>query len=324
MRSGEAPDLDRAENARGSLDRSDGTRTGRPRASESVAVERLRATTRALGMLGAVAMAAAPLAAAADLPDPHAVLPERPTLATHAHTVAPGWVEIEAGVERDRAAGGTRTESAATTTKLGLSRRAQLAITLNALRDPAAPSSGSGLGDLSLALKWRLVDGAPVLGDFAIQPALKLPTPGSGRRGTGTGTTDGSLLVISSQEFGPVSVDLNLGGTLRSGDGSASPVRASLWTAAVGLPVRGTLGWAAELYGMPGTHGPAGAAPVIAVLFGPTWTPRPWLELDAGAIAPVAGTQPHALYAGGVWNVGSAWRHATAPPTASPPSPRSP
>ncbi len=46
----------------------------------------------------------APAAASAQAParDPHAVQPERPTVATHAYTVAPGWVEIEAGVELDR------------------------------------------------------------------------------------------------------------------------------------------------------------------------------------------------------------------------------
>src|SRR5437764_1362781 len=39
--------------------------------------------------------------------DPHAVQPERPTVATHAGTVAPGWSEIEAGIERDRYADGS-------------------------------------------------------------------------------------------------------------------------------------------------------------------------------------------------------------------------
>ena len=84
-----------------------------------------------------------------------------------------------------------------------------------------------------------------------------------------------------------------------------APTRASVWTAALGLPLTGRLGWAAELYGYAGTAGPSGAAPLLAVLFGPTWTPRPWLELDAGAIVPVSGPQPHALYAGLVWNVRS-------------------
>jgi hypothetical protein len=243
-------------------------------------------------------------AEAAQAPDPHAVQPERPTLATHAHTVAPGWIEVEAGIEHDRFPDGSRVESAVSTTKIGLTTRTQLGLTASALRDPADASRTSGFGDLGLALKWRPLDHAPWIGDFALLPALKLPT-GSRLRGTGTGTTDASLLLISSHAFGPLSLDVNLGGTMRSGDGAAAPKRASLWTAAIGLPLAGTLAWAAELYGFPGTAGPSGTAPLLAVLFGPTWTPRPWLELDAGTIVPVSGPQPHALYAGLVWNVGS-------------------
>ncbi len=238
------------------------------------------------------------------VPDPHAVQPERPTVATHAHTVAPGWVEIEAGIEHDRFPGGGRIESASATTKFGLTVRTQLALTTVGVRDPADPSRSSGIGDLGLALKWRPLDRAPWIGDFALLPALKLPT-GSHRRGTGTGTTDASLVLVSSHAFGPSSLDLNLSGTLRSGSGTTAPKRASLWAAALGLPLAGALGWAAELYGYPGTTGPSAAAPLLAVLFGPTWTPRPWLELDAGAIVPVSGPQPHALYAGLVWNVGT-------------------
>ena len=246
-------------------------------------------------------------AEAVQAPDPHAVKPERPTLATHAHTVAPGWVEIEAGIERDRFPDGSRIEDVVTTTKLGLTARTQLGLAASALRDPLDASRTSGFGDLGLALKWRVVDRGRWIGDFALLPGLKLPT-GSRARGTGTGTTDASLLLISSHVFGPLSLDLNVGGTVRSGDGVAAPKRASLWTAAFGLPVAGTLGWAAELYGDPGSAGRGGVEPLVAALCGPTWTPRPWLELDAGAIVPVSGPQPHALYAGLVWNAGRLWK----------------
>jgi hypothetical protein len=105
-----------------------------------------------------------------------------------------------------------------------------------------------------------------------------------------------------------VSLDVNVGGTVRSGDGSAAPTSASIWTAAFGLPVAGNVGWSAELYGLPGTSGVAGSPPLVAVLLGPSWTPQRWLELDAGVIVPVTGPQPHALYAGGVWNVGKLGR----------------
>jgi hypothetical protein len=257
-----------------------------------------------LALLAAMSLPGAPAADPAAAPDPHAVQPERPTLATHAHTVAPGWVEIEAGVERDRFADRSRLESLLSTTKIGLTPRTQLGVAASALRPASDGSRPAGFADLAVALKWRMLDGAPWLGDFAVLPALKLPT-GSRGRGTGTGTTDASLVLISSHALGPVSLDVNVGGTARSGDGTSAPRRASMWTAALGLPLAGTFGWAAELYGDPGTAGPAGAAPLIAALFGPTWTPRPWLELDAGAIVPVAGPQPHAFYLGFVWNVAS-------------------
>jgi hypothetical protein len=242
-----------------------------------------------------------------DAPDPHAVMPERPTVATHAHTVAPGWLELEAGWEGDRFADRSRGESVVSTAKLGLASHAQLGLTMNAVW-PNDPAGSTGLGDVSLALKWRLLDAAPWLGDFALQPGLKLPTAGASERVTSTGTTDGSLLLISSHAFGPVSLDLNVGGTVRSGDGSAAPTRGSLWAAALGAPVVGNVGWASEVFGLPGTRGPAGSTPLVGLLFGPTWTPRPWLELDTGVIVPITGPEPHAYYAGGVWNVGRAWR----------------
>jgi hypothetical protein len=66
-------------------------------------------------------------------------------------------------------------------------------------------------------------------------------------------------------------------------------------------------GWVAETYGFPATTGPAGQAAIVAFLAGPTYQPKEWLAFDAGVIIPITGPQPHALYAGGVWNVGKVW-----------------
>ena len=74
--------------------------------------------------------------------------------------------------------------------KLGLAPRVQFSVFVSAAR----PSGfGTGLGDAGIGVKWRLLDGAPVLGDFAVLPMVKFPT-GSQSGGTGTGTTDVSLL----------------------------------------------------------------------------------------------------------------------------------
>src|SRR5205814_8842252 len=58
--------------------------------------------------------------------DPHAAQPERPTVATHAGTVAPGWLELETGGERDRLAPSATLISTPTVFKIGLASRVHL------------------------------------------------------------------------------------------------------------------------------------------------------------------------------------------------------
>ena len=251
-------------------------------------------------------------AAAAQEParDPHAVQPERPTVATHAYEVAPGWVEIEAGLEFDRYADRSTGGSAPVLIKLGLASRVQLDFTGSVVRP--AGGSAMGVGDVAVALKWRLADGAPVLGDFAVIPSLKLPTAPTAS-GLGTGTTDVGLVLVSSRQLGSVEMDLNLGYTHRSGPDGLAPRDATLWTASFGGAVSGGLGWTAELYGYPATSGPAGAASIVALLGGPTLLAKPWLAFDVGVIVPLTGPQPRALYVGCVYNVGRLWGARTPP-----------
>ena len=89
------------------------------------------------------------------------------------------------------------------------------------------------------------------------------------------------LLLINSRTIGPVGVDLNVGATWRSGDGSQAPRRATLWTVAAGIPVSGALGWALACFGYPGTGGGAGSPPIVALLTGPRWVLRLELALDS-------------------------------------------
>jgi hypothetical protein len=250
------------------------------------------------GFLASVATAQEPAR------DPHAVQPERPTVATHAYTVAPGWLEIEAGVELDLHADRSSGAGAPVLIKVGLAPRLQADFDVALVR----PASGNalGLGDLAVGLKWRLFERAPIVGDFTVIPSLKLPTAPTAS-GLGTGTTDLGLVLVSSHQLGPIELDVNLGYMRRSGHESLAPRSSSLWTASLGGPVVGGLGWTAELYGYPGTAGPAGAAPIVALLGGPTLLVKPWLALDAGVIVPLAGPQPRAVYLGGVYNVGRLW-----------------
>ena len=226
-------------------------------------------------------------------------MPERPTVATHAFTVAPGYLEIETGAERDQLDPRTTGLGFPTVFKIGLADRAQLSINAPVTK---APGMSTGIGDLSAGIKYRLVDDAPLVGAFAILPSIKAPT-GDDNAGRGTGTTDVSIVAISSHKFGDYSMDLNVGYTHRSS--GAVPTSSTLWTASFGGPLAGHFGWTAECYGYPGTGGPFGQAPIVAVLAGPTLLAMESIAVDAGVIIPVKGAQPHALYAGLVYNVGS-------------------
>ena len=246
-------------------------------------------------MLVGAALAVVSASGGQTVPSPHDAQPERPTVATHAGTVAPGWFEVESGIEVDHVSPGVSSLSTPTLLKFGVVSHLQFDLMVTTVR----PSSAQplGFGDASIAVKWRLLDDAPLVGDFALQPSLKFPT-GSPARGTGTGTTDVSLLAISSHDLGPVALDINVGYTRRNTPGAAA--NAMVWTVSTGTTVAGRWALAAELFGYPGFGQPAS----VGFLAGPTCAVRPWLVLDAGFIARVAGDQSPALYAGLTWNVG--------------------
>ena len=245
-----------------------------------------------------------PSVASTQSKDPHEAQPERPTVATHAGTVACGWLEMEAGGERDYYRDQTGGFGLPITWKLGLSSRVQFSLVTPGIQSPGARAFQ--FGDLAFGVKWRLADDLPVLGRFALLPSIKLPTA-SAASGAGSGTTDVNMLLISSHDLGPIALDINGGITRRSGDGNGTPNNASLWTISLGGPATGILGWVAEIYGLPGTSGPAGKSPVVATLVGPTLIIEPYLVFDLGVIVPFSGPQPRAFYVGGVWNIGRVW-----------------
>lgn len=243
-------------------------------------------------------LTATPLLAQA--PDPRAAQPERPTVATHAGTVAPGYLEIESGGEYDRFKDRSHGVVAPTLFKFGVAPRLQLSVMVPVVSPQGA---GAGLGDAGVGLKWRFREGGGLLGDLAILPSIKFPS-GSDALGRGTGTTDAGLMFIASHQLGPVALDLNAGITRRSGNGSVAPRTATVWCVSFGGPASGPVGWVAELYGYPKTTGPAGSDAIVAILAGPTVQLDYRLVLDVGGIIPVRGPQPHAVYVGITWNAG--------------------
>ncbi len=259
--------------------------------------------------------AAAGVAAQDSIPAWHVAQPERPTVATHAYVVAPGVIEVELGVQAQRPRDAAETD-VPVVVKLGVAPRTQLELQWGWTHRRFAPISAppgvpgaiqqepaSGLIDLAFALKYRVLEDAPVLANFSVIPSLKLPT-GSAESGTGTGTTDLGLLLCSSRTRGRFSLDLNAGATWRSGDGSNAPRTATLLTASASADLGHDWGFGVELFDLPGTSGPAGAPPQLGMTIGPTRAVRPWLVLDAGVVANVHGLAANSLFTGVTWNVG--------------------
>ena len=236
-------------------------------------------------------------------PKLHTAQPERPTVSTHAGTVSAGWFEIESGIELDHGNDPDHNTLGTFAAKLGVAENVQLSMLAAYVR----PSDNSGgFSDLTFGLKTRLLENNPVLGDFAVQPNLKFPT-GSSAKGSGTGTTDGTLLFISSRDLYGMDLDMNVAYTFRGGSGIHAPRDQWLWAASLGGDLPHGAGWAAELYGVPGTSGAKGDRPLVAFLAGPTFTVAESLVLDLGVILPIAGPQPHAFYAGLTYNLGRIW-----------------
>ena len=260
---------------------------------------------RCLFPLAMSLVVALPLSAQAPDADPRAVQPERPTVATHAHTVAPGYFEIETGFQGNRAGVGSRAYNVPTVMKVGLASHVQLNVSAPAFLSGAGQSSG--MGDVSVGVKWRLLDDHPLLGDFALLPAIKFPS-GSLSTGTGTGSLDLGVTAIASYDIRGVAMDLNAAYTRVGSAAGSAASNAALWTASFGIPVAGKLSWVAEVFGVPTIDG-SGTVSTAALLTGPSFLVSPALNLDVGVIAPFHGDLPNAIYAGLVWNLGTLNRH---------------
>lgn len=256
--------------------------------------------------LAAVLCAAGASAQSADAPDPRAAQPERPTVATHAFTVAPGIVELEAGVLRQPLSDSVTAFGVPALFKIGLGSRVQLDVAPGYLRTSGDGDAKAGLTDLGLALKWTVARDVPVLGTLAIQPGVTLAT-GSLQKETGIGTASGSILLISSHAFGPVAVDINGSYTHRGGDGSVVPKDATMVTVAAAFPVAGAFGWCAELFAYPRTHGLSGEPGIVGFLTGPSFTLNKSVVVDAGVVLDVSNLGGTQVYAGVTWNIGHAW-----------------
>ncbi|MBW7932619.1 MAG: hypothetical protein H3C62_03205 [Gemmatimonadaceae bacterium] len=214
--------------------------------------------------------------------------PERPTVATHAVAVAPGYFEVEAGVAQTRYTN-ANDNALAIVAKFGVARRAQLTIA-SAITRPAGGVMGAD--PVFAGLKWQLGalrEGRPL---FALLPGVTFAN--GPRRGR---TAAVSLTGIVSRSIGPVAIDLNAAATQLNDGGQRVPY---MWAASFGGPVKGAVGWGLEASGS-ATRERTDPSRLLAYV---GYTVRPSLVLDAGASAALRGRQGTQVFAGVTWNAG--------------------
>ena len=239
---------------------------------------------------------------------PRAANPERPTFATHAYSVAPGYAEVEQGLSARGVRSLREQTSWDVNLKLGVSRHAQVA-----LFGPlyTRQTAGGGMGDLGLALKLRT--------DVSSQAAVALvstvtaPT-GSESRGLGAGRALGGVIgVLSADLPAGLHVDVNAG---PQGVGAGTP---QWFMSLSGARTFGRAGVTLELFDF--TAGGAGAR-LAGVLGALTFRLAEWAVADAGGVARIASGTPDQVFLGLTMNLGCLFSRPTAPPRSPRYSPR--
>ena len=257
----------------------------------------LRRSRSAIVIVAALVLLAS-AASAQTPPDPRTAQPERPTVATHAFTVAPGYGELEMGGEWDYNEDGTTAWSAPALLKIGLARHLQLDLQTIVVH-PTGETTGV-VGTLVQA-KWHIASGVSFLEDVAVEAGVKFPTGG---QPPDYDTTDTSLLFISSHQHGAFSLDVNVGYTHRSGNDSLAPKNSTMATVSAAWSLPRDFGIGLEVFTYPGTSGRAGGPTTVGLLTGPTYRVSNTCVVDAGFIVRLLGDQPEAIYAGVTYNVG--------------------
>lgn len=223
---------------------------------------------------------------------PRAANPERPTVATHAYAVAPGYAELEQGA---RAFGVDALREATAwefNLKLGVADGLQFGLFgTGYLRT----GGGTGVGDIGASVKWsrELSPRSAV----AMVHAATLPT-GDEARGLGAGRVLGSLVAVFSEDLpiGGLHFDMNAGPV---GIGAGQPQ----WFTSLGVAHGGVgpVGLAFELFDFtaggagPRQRGFLGAAMMTVV---------DWVVVDAGGVRGLVDGTPDQVFVGVTTNLG--------------------
>ena len=204
-----------------------------------------------------------------------AVVPYRPSVSTPATLSAPGWLEVEAGLQRSRD-DGSRRDSLPYTLKLAFTPDWGIRIGGDAaVREADATGfSRSGFGDTSVVLKRRFaVSDASA---FGLEGSLKFATA---RNGLGSGHSDYGVNGIYSSDFAPDwHVDVNLNATRMGDRAPGVSTMQQGWAFSLSRTLNEKWGVGAELSGTRRGGTPSTSQFLVAA----SYSASPQLVFDAG------------------------------------------
>jgi hypothetical protein len=145
------------------------------------------------------------------------IQPDRPEQTESARLVPRGAVQLESGLvfARERRAGLTaeNTFEAEADLRVGVARSLELNLRWEPLVRVRGPEDGTGIGDVTLGVRYRFVEGAedvPWPPHVAMKPFVKLPVADEP---LGTGRPDfGTLLMASLELPADFELEVNVGG----------------------------------------------------------------------------------------------------------------
>jgi hypothetical protein len=232
--------------------------------------------SRGRAAAGAFVTLAALCGASARADDQVTALPCRPTIACTADIVPPGALELEVGYLYRSLNGGVNQHSVPFLFKLTLARWLQLQVGGNGPTFADRPVPVRYVDDVDFGFKLHLVDQTAGRPSMAVSAALSVPLaddmPGFVR------TYDVLVTAYATKDIAWLHADLNAGLNLWRVEG---PIAAQPWVAlALSAPLPAGLGAMIEGYYF------ARAQPLAprdaGLLLAASYSPRPWIVLDAG------------------------------------------
>jgi len=230
-----------------------------------------RVRTRAV-LLG-LACAVAPMLAGAE--EQPSVTPYRPSVSTPAALSAPGWLELETGVQHDRGGASARTSSLPYTLKLAFTPDWGVRLGGEAWvrQTDESGQTISGFADSSIVVKRRFaVDDASA---FGLEGGVTLPT---GHDGISSGKADYTVNGIYSADIGDYHTDLNLAATRVGAINPGMGRTQALWAASLSRALSDRWGVVGEFSGTR----QKGNSPARQFLVAGSYNASKSMSLDAG------------------------------------------